>query len=192
MHGNLLMMRWVLLNLSFVVIGGLLWKAGWLMAAWKGDTTYVTSSILFLFGVSFIGLTMRIAQCSTMLDSVRGEGIGRVKEYRLRSKEPWAYEALKTKLSRNVRPYNWVCGVVTLLGFLGTAIGMWTALDGIAHANISDAASVVIVLSSLVSGFSVAIWTTISGIVCSIALAFNVQVLKGGYERLYTQLLERS
>lgn len=178
MRSDLLTQRWILLQLCVAVLAFLGLRSGLLQQAWTADTTWITSVILVFTFLSWVGIAWRTCQCSTYLN--RGEY------------DIWLSrhgEAAKTKLASRVRPYQWMCSVLVLLGLLGTGYGMWTALSGIAHANIQDAHAVGVVIKSLVSGFSIAVWTTMTGIICSLLLAFNIQVLKGGYERLYVKYI---
>ena len=174
-HSHLLLMRWLCLN---VVLGILLIYAdreGLVERAWTSDTTWVSTSIVVLFVIGWVGTLWRIAQCTHWLDEL---------------KYPTNTEAFKTKLASRVRPYVWLARCMVMLGFFGTVYGMITALGLISASGVQDAAMAMQILSALVSGFNIALWTTITGIVCYFALMFNIQLLMGGYERLYTKSLE--
>lgn len=187
--GNLLMMRWLALNVAIGVVLILADRGGLIRAAWAGDTTWVTTMILALFAIGHAGVFGRIVQVSLMLDRVRGEGFGGFGR-RAAPSGPMAMEALKVRLAARVRPFTMIGRMLVILGFFGTVWGMRMALEQIpAAVDGADAAKVV--LGALTSGFAVAIWTTITGIAAYMALSFNVQLLAGGTERLYTQILER-
>jgi len=166
---NLLAVRWFLLNAGIAVLGWLAYQNGIVMEAWKGDSTWVTTAILSLFAYGWMMVAFRVFQCSLYLDKLKLSG---------------NMEVAKLKLASRVRPFAFLAKCLPMLGFFGTVLGIKTAISGVAGADISDAASASIIMQSLTSGFMVALFTTATGIVGYFALSFNIELLKGGYERL--------
>lgn len=180
MRFDLLTQRWLLLQLCVAVLAFLGLRAGLLQEAWYGDSTYVTSAILTLLVMGWVGVSWRICQCSHYLNT------GQYDIWLSRFGE-----SAKVKLSSRVRPYVWLARCLPTLGFFGTVYGMKIAVDGIAGSSLQDAHGASVILQTMVAGFSVALWTTITGLVAYFVLMFNIQTLMGGYERLLTKYLEK-
>jgi len=175
MYSHLLFMRWLVLNVAIGTLGILAHQAGLLQMAWSADTTWVTTAILSVVAYGFVGITWRVAQCANWLDRVR---------------RPTNAEAFRLKLASRVRPYVWLARCCVMLGFFGTVLGMVVALSLISSSGVQDAAMATQILTALVAGFNIALYTTLTGIVGYFVLMFNTQLLMGGYERLYTRSLE--
>lgn len=191
MRANLLIMRWVLLNGAIMVLLVIAWRHGLVQLAWQSDTTWITTAILALFGWSFAGVTYRIFQASIALDSLRGEGTWKVREFRLAGPGPDSSEALKTKLQHRHDGFEDIGGTVfVMLGFLGTLYGMYLALPDLDGRSITDISTATLVLASLGSGFKIALWTSITGLIANLVLSYNLRLLRTGYTHLYTALLE--
>jgi len=190
--GNLLVMRWVLLNIIFVMLAGLAYRYGMMTQAWQGDTTWFTSTILAFVAIGFLMTSHRIYECSKMLDSIRSNPSGRVKEYMLSKRDLVAKESLRAKIDARVRPVEWLAYCLVTLGFLAIIWGMKEGLYEIANSPINDASGAVRIVQVLVQHFVVALWPTITGIAGYLFLSFNIVLLQGGYDRLYTQILERA
>lgn len=192
MRAHLLIMRWLLLNIGFATLGAWAWQAGLVTVAWTSDSSWITTAILALFCAGMIGVSFRIIQASVALDSVRGEGKWKVREFRLASKGENSRIALEEKLSVRWEYYDRIGEYLVMLGFAGTVYGMYIALPDLTGRSIMDPAVVTLVFSAFITGFKVAIWTTLTGIAANIVLSLNTLVLKGGYSRLYTKLLEEN
>jgi len=66
---------------------------------------------------------------------------------------------------------RWIARTLVRLGLIGTVLGFVVALSGVAL--VSDAAAVSGMVSKLILGMSIALYTTLVGAVCSLWLAFN-------------------
>lgn len=186
------MMRWVLLNLAFTLVGALLFKKGVPQEAWHGDSTWFTAVILLFVGVGLLMCAYRTLQCSVMLDSIKGAPKGRVREYMLSKRDLVAKETLRAKLDARLLPIEWLAYVLVTLGFLAIIWGMKNGLMQISAMQIQDADGAVKIVQILVQHFTVALFPTVTGITAYIVLQFNVVLLQGGYSRLYTKLLEEA
>jgi len=166
------MQRWLILNVAIGTLAIFAFKAGLLEQAWRADSTWTTTFILAFLGIGFLSVSWRVFQCSWWLDHIR---------------KPINNEAFKMKLASRVRPFAWLARCLPVLGFFGTLYGMQMALEAVGSMSVTNAQMASVIMQAMVSGFSVAIWTSLSGIVCFFVLSFNIQLLMGGYERLYTK-----
>lgn len=64
----------------------------------------------------------------------------------------------------------------TKLGFVGTIAGFLYAFQGFDSINIADIASTQSALICVAIGMRTALWTTIIGLICSIALRFQIYI----------------
>lgn len=183
-------MRWVLLNLTFLLVGALLYRQGIIRQAWDGDTTWFSTVIIAFVLIGFLMCGLRTLQCSVMLDSIQSSKKGRVKEYMLSKRDLLAKETLRAKLDARLLPIEWLAYVLVTLGFLAIIWGMKNGLYEIKDTPIHDADGAVKIVQILVNHFAIALWPTVTGIAGYVVLQFNIVLLMGGYNRLYTKLLE--
>lgn len=186
---NLLIFRFVLLNAAGLAGFFLAWHHGLVIEAWNADTTPISGTIIALFLITWGFIAYRVVEVSRLLNLLDTSPL-RVMRYFTRSQTD-ANEILKVKLTSRSEPLMAVCGVLITLGLLGTVWGMKEALIGVDSTKVGDINNLASAVASLTSGFMVALYTTIVGVVFSVFLFFNAQLLKGGQSRLYTKLLER-
>jgi len=98
--------------------------------------------------------------------------------------------ALRLKLSHGVTVVRHIAGSLVLLGLIGTVIGFVIALSGVDPANASDIDSVGPMISTLISGMSTALYTTLVGSILNVWLMANYQILIGGTVKLITAIQE--
>jgi hypothetical protein len=77
-----------------------------------------------------------------------------------------------------------------LLGLIGTVIGFVIALSGVRPDVVSDVNSIGPMVSTLISGMSIALYTTLVGSLLNIWLMVNVRLLEGGTVKLLTATVE--
>lgn len=80
---------------------------------------------------------------------------------------------------------------LVLLGLIGTVIGFVIALSGVDPATASDIKSISPMVSELLAGMAVALYTTLAGAVLNLWLMINHRLLAGATTRLVTSLVER-
>ena len=98
--------------------------------------------------------------------------------------------ALRLKLSQRVAVIRQVAGSLVLLGLIGTVVGFIIALSGVQPEQASDVKAITPMISTLISGMSTALYTTLVGAVLNVWLMINYQLLAGGTVRLITALFE--
>ena len=98
--------------------------------------------------------------------------------------------ALRLKISQSISIVRHIAGSLVLLGLIGTVIGFIIALSGVDPENASDIDSVGPMVSTLISGMSTALYTTLVGSVLNVWLMINYQILAGGAVKLITAIQE--
>lgn len=98
--------------------------------------------------------------------------------------------ALRLKISQGISVVRHIAGSLVLLGLIGTVIGFIIALSGVDPENASSIDSVGPMVSTLISGMSTALYTTLVGSVLNVWLMINYQILSGGAVKLITKIQE--
>ena len=78
------------------------------------------------------------------------------------------------------------------LGLIGTVIGFIIALSGVEAERVADVASVAPMVSTLIQGMSVALYTTLVGAVFHVWLLMCFQILSTGTVNLANAIIEYS
>ncbi len=76
-----------------------------------------------------------------------------------------------------------------LLGLIGTVLGFIIALSGVDPQAVAEVHQVAPMVSQLIGGMSVALYTTLVGSVLSLWLIVNYHILAGGAVKLLTGLV---
>src|ERR687891_287490 len=98
--------------------------------------------------------------------------------------------SLKLKLAARIAPVRHIANSLVLLGLIGTVIGFIIALSGVRPEVASDVAAIGPMVSTLISGMSVALYTTLVGSLLHVWLMVNVRLLEGGTVKLLTATVE--
>ena len=98
--------------------------------------------------------------------------------------------ALRLRLSHRIGIVRHIANSLVFLGLIGTVIGFIIALSGVDPANASDIKAVAPMVSTLVSGMSTALYTTLVGALFNIWLMTNYHLLATGTVKLITALVE--
>ena len=77
-----------------------------------------------------------------------------------------------------------------LLGLIGTVVGFIIALSGVRPEVVSDVGAIGPMVSTLIGGMSVALYTTLVGSLLNVWLMVNVRLLEGGTVKLLTATVE--
>jgi biopolymer transport protein ExbB/TolQ len=76
------------------------------------------------------------------------------------------------------------------LGLIGTVIGFIIALSGVNAEAAADVSSIGPMVTTLISGMSIALYTTLVGAILNIWLMINYRLLEGGTVTLATKIIE--
>ena len=99
-------------------------------------------------------------------------------------------ELLKLKLSSRFGSVRHIANTLVLLGLIGTVVGFIIALSAVDVNLAADIDSVGPMISTLIGGMSVALYTTMVGAILNIWLMINYRLLLGGTVNLITSVVE--
>jgi hypothetical protein len=199
-HRHLLVLRFALLN---IVAGGLLaavYLQGWLDDALRGYTAWLTLGIcaVFLFGLALCA--GRIWRTSVELNAaarIEPPSVSRAGIYLAsiagRSAESRSINAnlLHNRLRNSIAVVRQTADSLVFLGLVGTVIGFIVALSGVDPQTSTQADKVASMVSTLVAGMSIALYTTLVGAVLHVWLMVNHRLLATGTSNLFNAIVER-
>jgi biopolymer transport protein ExbB/TolQ len=192
----LLVLRFAVLNVVALALLGAAWLQGWVGLVLDGDTTRLVSLIAVVFLAGLLECGRKLWQTSVELDQVAGASRapaasasgGRSPDGYARA---IAGSLWKLRLSARIAPIRHIANSLVFLGLIGTVIGFIIALSGIDPDAAADVASIGPMVSTLISGMSVALYTTLVGAILNVWLMVNYRLLESGTVRLLAALVER-
>src|SRR5262245_3605226 len=200
-HAYLLLVRFALVNLAGFAFLAAAWFQGWVLIAHRADGTYQSHGIFALFLVGLAICAHKVWRTSVELNKVKrfdafkpepSLALKYMAQIRGRdaSSRGMAASALKLKLSSRIGPVRFIANLLVILGLIGTVVGIIMALAGVNPETSADAAAIGPMVSTLISGMSVALYTTLIGSVLNIWLMGNYQILSTGTVNLLTGIVE--
>ncbi len=196
----LLLLRFALFNLCATAVLGVAWVNGLVTQTFTADSTrlVVVIAVVFMGGLALC--TRRVWQTSIELNAVRsgfprrGSRVATYLEQTASSDGQGRGNlaaALKLKLATRIAPVRHIANSLVLLGLIGTVVGFIIALSGVDPDLVADIGAVGPMVSTLIEGMAVALYTTLVGAVLNIWLMVNYRMLESGVVNLLTQLVER-
>jgi hypothetical protein len=196
-----LLLRFTLVNLIGFALLGAAWMQGWVDIAWNADTTFLSHGIFALFLIGLVICGQKIWKTSSELNKARrfdpfnpepSMALRYVSEVKGRSGDSRALAAssLKLKLTTRIGVVRFIANSLVLLGLIGTVVGFIMALAGVDPETSGDAASITPMVSTLIVGMSVALYTTLIGSVLNVWLMINFHILASGTVNLLTSLVD--
>ncbi|HET6469769.1 MAG TPA: MotA/TolQ/ExbB proton channel family protein [Geminicoccaceae bacterium] len=195
----LLLLRFALLNLTGLALLGAAWSEGWLDAVVASDITRLSTLIFAVFLVGLVWTAQKVSLLSHELNSLTAGPAGgpsRALAYleSIRGTDSTARatlaSALRLKLVQRIATVRHIAASLVLLGLIGTVVGFVIALGGVDPATASDVTAIAPMVSTLIQGMSVALYTTLVGAVLNIWLMLNYRLLEAGAVHLLTHLIE--
>jgi hypothetical protein len=198
-YSYLLILRFAATNLVAFALLGAAWMHGLVGRVIAADSSYLCVGMfaLFLIGLAICG--WRVAQTSRELNEVRSGApaqTSRAASYlqaiRGRSGESRSLlaSALKLKLTARLGAVRQIASALVLIGLIGTVLGFIVVLGGVNPESASDVSAVGPMISTLVEGMGIALYTTLVGAVLNIWLMANCQVLSSGLVKLIAGVVE--
>ena len=195
-----LLLRFGLVNLVALALLGSAAVQGWIATVLVADKTHLSIAICAVF-VAGLGLCARkVWQTSIELNEARAGEAARgslVMRYvtavqgRTAGARAIAAGALRSKLASRIAVVRQIAGSLVLLGLIGTVIGFIIALSGVDSTTAADVNSVGLMVSALIEGMSVALYTTLTGAVLNIWLMVNFNLLARGNIKLHAAIVSR-
>jgi hypothetical protein len=200
LYRYLLALRFGTINLVAFALLGAAWVQGWLTSVIVTDTTHLVAAITGVFIVS-LAMCARIAlQLSDELNQVRARHprpTSRAAAYlasiasRDGQSRALLASTLKLKLASRLTPVRHLANSLVILGLIGTVVGFIIALSGVDPETAADVSSIGPMVSILIEGMSVALYTTLVGAVLNVWLMLNYRLIESGTVRLLTAIVER-
>ena len=195
----LLILRYSLINLVGLIFLFVLITQGYVTKAIKADITNMVIVILMLFAVGFILAAYRTFWLSRELNysffktlpnhSLAKEFLQSSKKLDASSRNNLA-ASLRIKLSSKINYIKFMANTLVILGLIGTVIGFIIALSGVDGSVSSNPEEVSKMVSTLIQGMSVALYTTLVGSICSVWLNICYQIMSTGANNLLSKIIE--
>jgi hypothetical protein len=195
----LLLLRFLLANsLAFALLGAAA-AQGWVRTILIAPGAGYTLAIVAVFAVGLFWSGRRVLQLSQALNEVKGTAAGsdapapaylRQIEGRDGQSRALLASTLRLKLAARIAPVRHIANSLVLLGLIGTVIGFIVALSGISPDAASDVSAIGPMISTLIVGMSIALYTTLVGSLLHLWLMVNVRLLEGGTIKLLTATVE--
>jgi hypothetical protein len=198
-HRYLLLLRFILANVIALALIGAAAGQGWVGTILAADQGGLCRAIVAVFVVGLVWSGQRAVQLSRGLnelerfDKIPGApappylaavaGRGGDSRAILAS-------SLRLKLASRITPIRHVANSLVLLGLIGTVVGFIIALSGVRPEVVSDVGAIGPMVSTLIGGMSVALYTTLVGSLLNVWLMVNVRLLEGGTVKLLTATVE--
>ena len=185
----LLIVRFALVNVIAAALLLAAWMQGWLdnlLVSHLRELSFVIAAV-FLYGLSLCGL--RIWRASRDLNNVAagrpdarspvGRYLAQVADGGPASRTPLG-AALRMKLTDRVIGVRHIANALVFLGLIGTVIGFIVALSGVDPETANKVENISPMISTLINGMSVALYTTLVGAVLYVWLMLNYRILVSG------------
>ena len=195
----LLILRYSLINLVGLIFLFVLITQGYVTKAIKADITNMVTVILTLFAVGFVLAAYRTFWLSRELNysffkilpnhSLAKEFLQSSKKLDASSRNNLA-ASLRIKLSSKINYIKFMANTLVILGLIGTVIGFIIALSGVDGSVSSNPEEVSKMVSTLIQGMSVALYTTLVGSICSVWLNICYQIMSTGANNLLSKIIE--
>ena len=198
LQGRLLSFKFVLFNLAGLALIVALGMQGWLQTMLTADETGLTLIIIgtFIMGLSYCAY--KVWRISGELKCVRSfnpceqswaaEYIEAVSDRKAGSRAITG-SAFRIQIAGWIAPVRHFANSLVLLGLVGTVIGFIIALSGVDSEAISDVSKISSIVSTLLSGMSVALYTTLVGAALNLWLMVNFHMLSAGAHELVINLV---
>ena len=194
-----LLLRFILANVIAAALVGAAAVQGWVGVLLAADEGGLVRAIVAVFVLGLVWSARRAVQLSRGLNELErfANVPGAPAPAYLDTVAATAAEgrallasSMRLKLASRIAPIRHLANSLVLLGLIGTVIGFIIALSGVRPEVASDVAAIGPMVSTLISGMSVALYTTLVGSLLHVWLMVNVRVLEGGTVKLLTATIE--
>ena len=198
-HRYLLVMRFTLVNLVAMSFLAAAYLQGWLDGLFISYTMELSAVIFVVFVYGLVSCGAKTWRITVELNDVKmgtpkpaswaGNHLRSIRES-VPARHSVHTGALRLKLSNRIANVRHVADSLVFLGLIGTVIGFIMALSGVDPAAATDVDNVASMVSTLVSGMAVALYTTLVGAVLYVWLTINYRILATGTVHLITATIE--
>ena len=195
----LLLLRFAVINLIATALFCAAWMKGWVDLILAGDSTHQVLLIAAVFAYGLVRCGGKILVTSIEINQVsnpHSRGSSRVQKYlegisrHDAQSRAISASALKMQLLSRISSIRHIGNSLVFLGLLGTVIGFIMALSGVDAETAGDVDAIGPMVTTLIDGMSVALYTTLVGAVLNIWLMINYRLLEGGTVTLLTAIVD--
>ncbi|MFY0615604.1 MAG: MotA/TolQ/ExbB proton channel family protein [Hyphomicrobiaceae bacterium] len=196
-----LLLRFALVNLVALGLIGAAWMQGWLDGFGEKRTWIISLAIFIVFVWGLMLTAFRLLRMNRALMSLvageRGKGTPYGATFDRLHAVSNDERALATNMARmemgnEISAIRYIANSLVFLGLIGTVIGFIIGLSGIDAAATTNVDKIAPMITELINGMSVALYTTLLGAVLNIWLNVNLRILTDGSVRLLSLLVEKS
>ena len=187
---HLLILRFAVLNLVALALLGAAWMKGWVALLLDGDSTRLVALIAVVFLAGLLECARRLWQTSVELDQLAAAGPAPSPSADSPARAV-AASVLRMRLAARIAPIRHIAGSLVFLGLIGTVIGFIIALSAVDLSVAGDVSAIGPMVSTLIGGMSVALYTTLVGAILNVWLMVNYRLLESGTVSLLAALVER-
>ena len=191
--------RFCLVNIVAIALLAAAYLQGWLDGVLGAHLMELSATIflVFLYGLLFCGAKIwrhdvelnDVAAGNPDAETRVGRYLSHAREAEAQSRSNYAV-ALRLKLTDRIVGIRHVANSLIFLGLIGTVIGFIIALSGVDPEAASDVENVQAMVSALISGMSVAMYTTLVGALLYVWLIVNHRILVSGTVDLIDATIE--
>ena len=199
MRPYLLLLRFAVVNFAAFAVLVTVWIQGWVDVVLEGDVTRLTLVIASVFLAGFIIAAVKVWRCSLELNAVHADDDSRptrMRWYRDLTRRAdgeargTLADCLRSRLYARIAVVRTMANSLVILGLIGTVIGFIIALSGVDPTAAADVGAIGTMVSTLIQGMAVALYTTLVGAVLHIWLMMSYQVLATGTVNLANAIIE--
>lgn len=196
-----LLLRFALINIVALGLVGAAWMQGWLDGFGERRTWIISLGIfgVFVWGLALTAFRLlHMERAMLALTDGRQSKAGPYSDMYARLSTPNPDErALATNMARmemgnQIGAVRYIANALVFLGLIGTVIGFIVGLTGIDANAAQDVDKIAPMVSELINGMSVALYTTLLGAVLNLWLNMNLRIMTDGSVRLLSLLVDRT
>jgi hypothetical protein len=194
------LLRFAVINLAGFALLGAAWTQGWIETVLAADGTGLTLMICAVFAAGLAICGAKMFRLGREIEGLRA-GSARPLSFaggylsaidgRDASSRGIAASLLRLRLGDWIAVVRHVANSLVLLGLIGTVIGFIISLSGVDPNAVSDIKAISPMVSKLLSGMSVALYTTLAGATLNLWLMVNHRLLSGAASRFVASLVEK-
>ena len=195
----LLVLRFSLINILGIIFLIVTYTQGYIAKAIDADITNVILLILVLFllgliisGIRTFWISKQLnyaTEKSKELNSITNHYLQNIKNLDASARSNLA-SSLRIKLANKINLVKFIANTLVILGLIGTVIGFIIALSGVDGNVSSDPEEISKMITTLIQGMSVALYTTLAGSICSVWLNICYHILSSGANKLLAKIIE--
>jgi len=189
---NGLIHRWIIINTFLLaIVAAIQLQKGWLVDLLNADLYYISHVILAVFLMFLFTSGKKAFQINKMIKNIDGLVAG-YKE-KLAEKGPDSRSDLRESFKTDLMSFISVLAIafeaLVFIGLIGSVVGLVYATAGIDPQAISDPSNAGVVVSQVISGYGIALHTTLTGAVCGLWIKVNHYMLTMANAHIFSKVL---